>query len=234
MNASTRPVGPAAPQAGWFGKLPAAGDFLVRRLPQSFVHPWDDWLQQGIARGRERFGERWQELYLTFPIWRFLLPPNVLDAQAWYGTLLPSVDRVGRCFPLTICRPLPAHAWRDATLAEIDHELGAFAQAGLIAIDGAAPEQLDALLAEVAPAVPTRAAVGPELGELDDPAAGTRWPLTAPLALSMQQAAERLVVSRLGRRSLWWIPADDDAAGTMRVEHPPLAPELLPSLIAHE
>ena len=41
---------------GWYGKLPAAGDFLTRRLPGSFVQTWDHWLQHGLAQGRDRFG----------------------------------------------------------------------------------------------------------------------------------------------------------------------------------
>ena len=29
---------------GWYGKLPASGDFATRRLPPSFIEPWDAWL----------------------------------------------------------------------------------------------------------------------------------------------------------------------------------------------
>ena len=35
---------------GFFGKLPSHGDFLSRRLPRSFVDPWDSWLQSRTAR----------------------------------------------------------------------------------------------------------------------------------------------------------------------------------------
>ena len=31
---------------GFYGKTPRHGDFIKRRLPRSFVDPWDDWLQR--------------------------------------------------------------------------------------------------------------------------------------------------------------------------------------------
>ena len=63
----------AAP--GWFGKLPHLGDFASRRLPPSFVRPWDRWLQRGLASARSELGERWLDLYLVAPILRFWLAP---------------------------------------------------------------------------------------------------------------------------------------------------------------
>ena len=50
----------------------------------------------------------WLDGYLASPSWRFLLMPGVMDGQPWAGVLMPSVDRVGRYYPLTIARPLPA------------------------------------------------------------------------------------------------------------------------------
>ena len=42
----------AADSPGFFGKLPEFSDFLSRRLPRSFLDPWDAWLQQGILSSR--------------------------------------------------------------------------------------------------------------------------------------------------------------------------------------
>ncbi len=92
--------------AGYFGKLPANGDFVTRRLPPSFVRHWDEWLQNVILCSKEQLGEDWLDIYLTSPIWRFALSPNLIDQQAWAGVLMPSVDRVGRYFPLTLATPL--------------------------------------------------------------------------------------------------------------------------------
>lgn len=93
---------------GWFGKLPSHGDFLHRRVSEAFLGRWDGWLQECVARSREHLGERWLATYLTSPVWRFFLSPGVLGASAFAGIVLPSVDRVGRYFPLTIVAELPA------------------------------------------------------------------------------------------------------------------------------
>jgi hypothetical protein len=37
-----------------------------------------------------------------------VLAPGVVGPQAWAGVLMPSCDRVGRYFPLTIAQPLAA------------------------------------------------------------------------------------------------------------------------------
>jgi type VI secretion system protein ImpM len=93
---------------GWFGKLPALGDFASRRLPESFLAPWDHWLQQALVASREALGERWLDIYLNAPIRRFWIAPGLLGQGGWAGVLTPSVDRVGRHFPLTIAVALGA------------------------------------------------------------------------------------------------------------------------------
>jgi type VI secretion system protein ImpM len=87
---------------GFFGKLRSHGDFVTRRLPPAFVQPFDAWLQAGLVHSRADLGDRWLPLYLNSPLWRFALAPGVCGPQAWAGVMMPSVDRVGRCFPLTL------------------------------------------------------------------------------------------------------------------------------------
>ena len=96
----------AAP--GWYGKLPHVGDFAARRLPDGFVRRWDRWLQRGLVSARGQLGERWLDAYLVAPIVRFWVAPGVLGEPGWAGLVMPSVDRVGRHFPLTIAHPLDA------------------------------------------------------------------------------------------------------------------------------
>jgi len=91
-----------SPGVGFFGKLPSHGDFLGRRLPRGFTDPWDRWLQTVIANSREQLGSDWLDIYLTSPLWRFALAPGLCGDGAWCGLLMPSVDRVGRYFPLTL------------------------------------------------------------------------------------------------------------------------------------
>jgi len=95
---------------GWYGKLPALGDFATRRLPNEFVSQWDNWLQQCITASRLQLGEDWLDIYMTSPIWRFALLPGVCGEHAWAGVLMPSVDKVGRYFPLTLAVALDARA----------------------------------------------------------------------------------------------------------------------------
>ncbi len=92
---------------GFHGKLVAKGDFVTRRLPRGFVGPWDSWLQDVVGGSRDRMGEAWLDAYLTSPIWRFVLSAGLCSDAAAAGVLMPSVDRVGRYFPLTIVAMLP-------------------------------------------------------------------------------------------------------------------------------
>jgi type VI secretion system protein ImpM len=87
---------------GFFGKVPSRGDFVRRNLPASFTGAWDDWLQAGIAGSREVLGDAWLEIYLTSPAWRFALAADLVGDAAAAGVLIPSVDGVGRYFPLTL------------------------------------------------------------------------------------------------------------------------------------
>lgn len=101
--------------AGWHGKLPSLGDFASRRLEPDFVALWDGWLAAGLASLQQQSPGDWLQHYLACPAWRFVLMPGLLPApfgdRAWAGVLMPSVDRIGRYFPLTLIAPLvePPH-----------------------------------------------------------------------------------------------------------------------------
>jgi type VI secretion system protein ImpM len=88
--------------AGWFGKIPALGDFVSRRLPPEFIEPWDHWLSEELPAAERALGADWAESYANAPVWRFALMPQVLDSRHWLGVLMPSADRVGRRYPLTM------------------------------------------------------------------------------------------------------------------------------------
>ncbi len=76
--------------------MPSSGDFLSRRVPPAFATPWEAWLVAVMAGSRERLGKRWQEAFLSAPAWRFVL------ADGFAGVMVPSVDSVGRYYPLTL------------------------------------------------------------------------------------------------------------------------------------
>jgi len=94
---------------GLYGKLPAYGDFIFRNLNSTFINPWDEWLQHFISGSQEQIGEGWLNIYLTSPIWRFVFSPGVIDDKVWAGLMMPSVDRVGRYFPVSLVMPFSAN-----------------------------------------------------------------------------------------------------------------------------
>jgi len=87
---------------GFAGKVPARGDFVHAGLPRDFIDPWHDWQSLVIAGSRTMMGEAWLEAFLEAPVWRFILPPGMCGARAAVGLIMPSVDKVGRYFPLTM------------------------------------------------------------------------------------------------------------------------------------
>ncbi len=105
---------------GVFGKLPAHGDFVRRSLPQSFIGPWDIWLQAGIGMARGTLGHGFDARWAASPAWRFFLPAGACGPAAVAGVLLPSADAVGRPFPLTLAALLapgetpPGPTWFEA------------------------------------------------------------------------------------------------------------------------
>jgi type VI secretion system protein ImpM len=94
-------------KVGFFGKLPSHGDFIERRVSAAFRDLWDDWMQRCMVESQRELGGRWLDCYLTSPMWRFFLCDGVAGAASYAGVLLPSVDRVGRYFPLTVVVELP-------------------------------------------------------------------------------------------------------------------------------
>lgn len=81
------------PVAAIFGKLPATGDFVWRGLPDAFRKHWDYWLTRHIAH-LQRHGHSFPPGGL-----RFRLPSGGRLAA---GVILPSRDKAGRHFPLSL------------------------------------------------------------------------------------------------------------------------------------
>ncbi|WP_118136815.1 type VI secretion system-associated protein TagF [Oceanicella sp. SM1341] len=122
---------------GWYGKVPGAGDFLRRGLSPGFLQGWDRFAQGLLTTARAELGARWRGCYLAAPIWRFALAPGLCGPAACAGVMMPSVDRVGRQFPLCLaaegggslhaawCAAAPAwEALETAALAMLDPEAG--------------------------------------------------------------------------------------------------------------
>ena len=84
---------------GIFGKLPAKRDYVMNGMPPELMEVLDPWLQSAVAQSRNDMGQGWLQTYLASPIWRFWLGSRIAG-RTIVGALMPSVDGVGRYFPL--------------------------------------------------------------------------------------------------------------------------------------
>ncbi|WP_051275406.1 type VI secretion system-associated protein TagF [Aestuariibacter salexigens] len=88
--------------AGFYGKLPAKGDFVSRGLSRVVTDKLYEFFQLGLHESREQLGKTWLERYAVAPIWHFHFAKGVLDDSDWMGVWIPSADKVGRHFPLVL------------------------------------------------------------------------------------------------------------------------------------
>ncbi|MGH7102464.1 MAG: type VI secretion system-associated protein TagF [Acetobacteraceae bacterium] len=87
-------------QCGFYGKIPARGDFVRSGLTSSFISAWDDWAETVLVGSRSIMGDAWLDAWLEAPVWRFALSGGMLGPETVAGLFMPSVDRAGRYFPL--------------------------------------------------------------------------------------------------------------------------------------
>lgn len=204
---------PDRPAVGFFGKLPCRGDFLQRRVRQEFVEIWDSWLQQCLAESAAQMRERWLDAYLTSPVWRFALSPGICGAGAYGGVMVPSVDRVGRYFPLTILTQANpdesalAVACGAATWFDLAEALA------LRAPEATDFEAFDASVAQLPGLIdstrsPESAELRARIGESSFPRGFTAWQVPLRSVHSLQRAAVALAARELERTlrplSVWW------------------------------
>ena len=166
---------------GWFGKLPGLGDFAHRRLPELFRSHWDPWLQHGLMGLRQRHAD-WIERYLESPLWSFALGEQVVGPARWIGVLMPSVDGVGRYFPLTLASEISVaqDELRGHALAQARRWWALGARAALDGLENDLdPARFDAALQQLFEADSAPASIGDDaLCAL--PAAGQSLWLTHP------------------------------------------------------
>lgn len=185
--------------AGWYGKIPALGDFASRRLSTEFTQRWDAWLARAIESSQAVLGSGWLDVYLSGPLWRFALSPGIIDARFWFGVLMPSVDRVGRYFPLTIAAPTALPPGPPLAALEQWYERTALAALDCLAA-GSTVERLEATLAGIEPLsfYPSDAGVATGDGVL------ARLPATQGLEQAFAHAAAPLLLRELRGATFWW------------------------------
>jgi type VI secretion system protein ImpM len=127
-------------QVGFYGKLPSHGDFLRRRVSDAFVDTWDAWLRESLAASQTALGGRWLDVYLTSPAWRFACAAGACGPLPVIGVVAPSVDQVGRYFPLTLVAELSS----DVNLVSAAWSAeGFFQRAEHLVIETLATERVD-------------------------------------------------------------------------------------------
>lgn len=186
---------------GAFGKMPSAGDFFRLNTPGGFVRVWDAWLQQVLLDGRAAYGSGFDAHYMTAPIWRFTLPAGLGGSGKVMGVMMPSVDRVGRRFPLTLMAGLPGQG-----AVALYH----FGEAALF-------ERLEDVALDALEDTMTKDRLAETLAEIPAPAARVAAPLAASdmaVVLAGAHGTERLTAAAAGARlagcSLWTAVLDGE------------------------
>lgn len=184
---------------GWYGKLPALGDFLHRNLPEAFLPAWDAWLQSGMATAAREHGDGWRDDFLRFPVWYFLRTlPDAAQTEAvsedasdgaFAGMLIPSADRVGRLYPLTIAFTIPAPLFERMSFTELESRLEDIEILALAVLNDDDLRGFEQAL-DMLP--PMRAA-------------GAAAPVVAPAALA-QQLGRQALLMKLRTHTLFWAP----------------------------
>ena len=202
-------------ETGFYGKLPSHGDFLRRRVSDAFIGVWDAWLQECIAASRASLGDRWLDVYLTSPVWRFACAPGTCGPAPIVGVMAPSVDRVGRYFPLTVVAELP-----DGTspLVAATGATSFFDSAERLVIDTIEAEHVDferfdehvsTLSAELtAIAEPALVMLEPAAAAVLSDGAEGRWqiPIASPqhLATALEQVLSQRLSALYDPLVIWW------------------------------
>jgi type VI secretion system protein ImpM len=120
-----------------FGKLGAKRDFIALATPRRFLETWEPWVQACMSASRHQVGGEWQNAFLTAPVWRFWLGADISGATV-IGAIMPSVDGVGRYYPLTLLAVAdPAHSFPPPDLNAQDQWFAAAEEFLLSTLDQA-------------------------------------------------------------------------------------------------
>lgn len=87
---------------GLFGKLLQKRDFVSLAVPREFLRLWEPWIERCLSESQLDLGrEAWVAMFAAAPIWRFFLGAGLCGSTV-RGAFMPSMDGLGRYFPLTL------------------------------------------------------------------------------------------------------------------------------------
>lgn len=218
---------------GFYGKLPGKGDFIRRHLSNELVSSLDQWQQAAMEYSQAVLGDAWLRHYLVSPIWRFVLSPGLLDTHPIAGIMMPSVDSVGRHFPLTLAQSLSPDTNLLGFSFQADNWFERMEDVALYALSSefdmlAFEQQLEAI---PTPSL-TRPGVALPQSEVRrgwklDTLSGAQLVETS-LAMEMQSQ----LVAQYSRFSLWWSLGSEDIEPTFLLYQGMPPPEAFSAFIS--
>ncbi|WP_053080269.1 type VI secretion system-associated protein TagF [Methylobacterium variabile] len=105
-------------KAGFYGKLPARGDFLRDTLPRTAAAAWDAWMQAVLPVAQARLSGGWTETWSMLRPWRFWLGAGLCGEACLSGVWIASADRIGRPYPFLLAAQAAAPTERFLAAAE--------------------------------------------------------------------------------------------------------------------
>jgi type VI secretion system protein ImpM len=190
--------------AGLFGKLPAKRDFVATNAPRQFLDAWEPWLQASVATSKQMLGAAWIEAYNRAPIWRFWLGADFWG-EATIGVFMPSIDGIGRSFPLAVFAGEGEESLAPPELEPNDRWFEAAEAILLRALEPDATLEAiaDKIAAMAAPALQPRSSEIAGLRELSDGGVLTRdvgRPISSAFLVARRFGHRRAFASQ----SFWW------------------------------
>ncbi|MDH3379454.1 MAG: type VI secretion system-associated protein TagF, partial [Gammaproteobacteria bacterium] len=149
--------------------------------------------------------------YLTSPIWRFGVSEGICGDQAWAGLMLPSVDKIGRYYPLTLAAPIAGNA-QLFILAQGDDEWFSDLERVALSVLENNPENVDfnENVAALQPPPTNQHNQGSQPSDIGGAisASADHWIMEVEppdqFNRSSLYLARQLLLDKISRLSLWW------------------------------
>jgi len=111
--------------AACLGKLPTHGDFVRHRATTPAMRSFDEWVQKGLYRAKQRRRGDLDAVYDDAPAFHFMFNGRRGTATL-LGVMKPSRDRSGRTYPFMVAVEVPPHSLTAQHLGYVPVQAGTF------------------------------------------------------------------------------------------------------------